>query len=342
MQNIFVKLLFTLMLFAMLQVVMQTGEATAQQSVRRPTELEKDFTEFKLALEEMNTLETTVHRRLRVIEDDLSAVEKEIASLPKGSKKRAVAAERWEALVSDALRVRVEGLARLRSHRDKAIVLLERVIRKDPSNHQVLGSIEKQVEQIKSSIARTEADVEKLAVILAYASGPDDNKRDLIRELEFNEDIKLPLQKKQAEWLANWKKQFETSPAAITGQKGKLRSMLAALKNRFIEIDLEIDRIQLVAEARKHLVEARIEWRKLVEALSAFNEYADNINAAMPSTSGIMERINTRLMIDISEDQLPPPVEVVNIESSLGTPPTSEKPKDYRERIDRILNKNKK
>lgn len=342
MQNIFLKILRTATLFAVLQVVMLTGEATAQQSVRRPTELEKDFTEFRLAIEEMNKLESTMDKRLRVIEDDLSAVEKEITSLPKGSKKRAVAAERWEALVSDALRVRVEGLVQLRSYRDKAIVLLERVIRKDPSNHQVLASIEKQVEQIKSSIARTEADVEKLAVILAYASGPDDDKRELIRELESKEDINLPLQKKQSEWLANWHKQFQTSPAAITGQKGKLRSMLAALKNRFVEIDFEIDRIRLVAEARKHLVEARMEWRKLVEALSAFNQYADNINAAMPSTSGIMERINTRLMSDISHDQLPPPVEVVNIESSLGTHPSSENSKDFRERIDRILKKNKK
>jgi hypothetical protein len=317
-------------------------QASAQQSVRRPSELEKEFTEFRLTLEEMNKLETTMDKRLRVVEDDLSAVEKEITGLPKGSKKRAVAAEKWEGLVSEALKVRIEGLVRLRSFRDKAITLLERVVKKDPSNQHLVAKIEKQIEDIKSGLTKTEAEIEKLAVILAYASGPDDDKRELIRELEFTEDAKLPVQKRQAQWLADWKRQFESSPAAITGQKGKLRLMLAALKNRFIEFDLEIERIKLIADARKHFVEARIEWRKLVEVLNTFNDYAQNINAAAPSTNSIMEKINTRLMTDISGDQLPPQVELRNIESSLETAPSVDRPTDYRQRVDRILNKVKK
>jgi hypothetical protein len=47
-------------------------------------------------------------------------------------------------------------------------------------------------------------------------------------------------------------------------------------------------------------------------------------------------------MTDISGDQLPPQVELTNIESTLGAPSSGDKPKDYKERVDRILRKNKK
>ena len=336
--------ILTIAIYAVLFMLLQTdpagmGKVFAQESVRRPSEVETNFEEFKVTLEEMNKLETTMDVQLRVIEDDLSSVEKEIASLPKNSKKRAVAAEKWEGLVSEALLVRMHGLTRLRDFRDRAISLLDNVIRKDPNNRQLSSKIEKQIAEMKESIAKTEKDITNFAITIEYGSGADDDKRQLIRELEFNQDIKLPAQQRQAQWLADWQKQFEKSPAA--SQKGKLREMLSALKNRFIEFDMEIQRIKVIAESRKTLLATRIEMRKLVEVLNAFNDYAAVINAAVPSNNKIVERINTKLWQDITPDQMPPDIGVTPIESSSEPVNTSNKPGDYRERIARILNKKK-
>lgn len=245
-------------------------ELFSQASVERPNQVKADLAQVTQILKDESGRKDAFRRKMERISAELKSAEAQFNASSQGSDRRKLLAELIEQKLSEGLRAQFTYLEATSNARDRVIGLLNRVINAMPQDLQLKAKVEQKVRDVDQLVQDAEDERLRIAQLLLYSSATPQEKEILAAELEDAKSKKVDVLKGYAGFLGGFRDNLDNAGATMAGYRSRLSEMLRFIRSAATKLDVELDKIRLIAQSRNDLAGLRLQFVHLSEAIRAF------------------------------------------------------------------------
>lgn len=210
----------------------------AQKSVEVPDYIEEKMSEFQLSIDHLNQLEDNIESNISTYLNQLSEIRSEIGSLPKGSRKRSLAINRYRGVLSEYFASSYGLLDEMDGVRNRAISQMTTILsgikeKESPA----FRDLRRQMQEVHERTVKLECKQVILSTILKYGDLSEADASQMNTEWIRSRYDQKALSILETR-LAQLRNHYERMPGtSMSGLKNHLRNILAQLKTGLVWID---------------------------------------------------------------------------------------------------------
>ena len=244
----------------------------AQASVERPNQVKVDLAEVTHILKDESSRKDVFRENMERIAAEIKSIESQLNRSSKGSDQQKLLAERIEEKLSQGLSAQFSYLQSTADARDRVLVLLNRVVGAMPQDLELKKKVDDKLHAVKQLVKGAEEERLRIAQLLLYSSASAKEKESLATELEDAKVRKVDVLKNYAGFLGEFRVGLDQAGTTMAGYRVRMTEMIRFIKSAATKLDVELDKIRLIAQSRRDIAGLRLQFVHLSDAIRTFTQ----------------------------------------------------------------------